>query len=153
MTVTKAAPLHFDDFQVGRRFESGTYAVSEEEIKEFARKYDPQPFHLDNDAARATLFQGLAASGWHTIAMTMRMLVDGGLPVAGGIIGAGAEISWPRPTRPGDVLRVSSEVMEATLSKSRPDRGMVTMRSETKNQRGEVVQIFIGKIVVPKAPG
>jgi acyl dehydratase len=85
--------------------------------------------------------------------MTMRMLVDGGLPVAGGIIGAGAEITWPRPTRPGDVLRVSSEVMEATLSKSRPDRGMVTMRSETKNQRGEVVQIFIGKIVVPKAPG
>ncbi len=150
--ATRTPPLYFDDFSVGRRFESGTYAVSTDEIKEFARKYDPQPFHLDEEAAKSTIFQGLAASGWHTIAMTMRMLVDGGLPVAGGIVGAGAEISWPRPTRPGDVLQVFSEVMEATPSKSRPDRGTVTMRSETRNQRGEVVQVFVGKIIVPKAP-
>ena len=146
----KAAPLYFDDFHVGQRFTSGTRAVEEAEIKSFAREYDPQPFHLDPEAAKGTFFQGLAASGWHTMAITMRLLVDGGAPVAGGIIGAGGEITWPRPTRPGDVLQVESEVVEIRPSRSRPDRGMVTLRSETKNQRGEVVQVFVGKLVVPK---
>lgn len=148
----KAAPLYLDDLHVGQRFTSGTRAVDEAEIKSFAREYDPQPFHLDNEAAKATIFQGLAASGWHTMAITMRLLVDGGMPVAGGIVGAGAEISWPRPTRPGDVLQVASEVVDITASRSKPDRGMVTMRSETSNQRGEVVQLFFGKIVVPRRP-
>ena len=148
----KPAPLYLDDLRVGQRFTSATRRVDEAEIKSFAREYDPQPFHLDNEAARATIFQGLAASGWHTMAMTMRLLVDGGMPIAGGIVGAGAEITWPRPTRPGDVLHVESEVVEITPSRSKPDRGMVTMKSETKNQRGEVVQHFVGRIVVPKRP-
>ena len=142
--------LYLDDLHVGQRFTSGTRDVDESEIKSFAREYDPQPFHLDHETAKGTLFQGLAASGWHTMAMTMRLLVDGGAPIAGGIIGAGGEINWPRPTRPGDTLRVESEVVAITPSRSRPDRGMVTMRSETKNQRGEVVQVLITKLVVPK---
>jgi len=151
-SLRKPAPLYLDDLHVGQRFTSATRLVDEAEIKSFAREYDPQPFHLDHEAARATIFQGLAASGWHTMAMTMRLLVDGGMPIAGGIVGAGAEITWPRPTRPGDVLHVESEVVDITPSRSKPDRGMVTMKSETKNQRGEVVQHFVGRIVVPKRP-
>lgn len=142
--------LYFDDLAVGRRFESATRTVDAEEIKEFARKYDPQPFHLDEEAAKATFFKGLAASGWHTMAMTMKLMVEGGCPVAGGIIGAGGEISWPQPTRPGDILQVFSEVIEAKPSRSRPDRGMVTIRSETRNQRGEVVQVLVAKLVAPR---
>ena len=148
----KPMPLYLDDLHVGQRFTSGTRKVDEAEIKAFAREYDPQPFHLDNETAKATIFQGLAASGWHTMALTMRLLVDGGMPIAGGIVGASAEITWPRPTRPGDVLQVESEVLDITPSRSKPDRGMVTMKSETKNQRGEVVQHFVGKVVVPKRP-
>ena len=150
--MTATAPLYFDDFTVGRRFESGTRRVDAGEIKEFARQFDPQPFHLDEELAKGTFFKGLAASGWHTMAMTMKLMVEGGLPVAGGIIGAGGEISWPQPTRPGDVLQVFSEVIEARPSRSRPDRGMVTVRSETRNQRGEVVQVLVAKLVAPKAP-
>lgn len=144
--------LFLEDLQVGQRFVSGTHRIDEAEIKAFAGQYDPQPFHLDDAAARATLFGGLAASGWHTAAVTMRLNVESGLPLSGGIIGAGAEISWPRPTRPGDVLRVESEVREVTPSRSRPDRGMVTVRSETLNQRDEVVQVLVAKLVVPRAP-
>jgi acyl dehydratase len=150
--VNDNAPLYFDDFTVGRKFTSGTRVVDAGEIKEFARQFDPQPFHLDEELAKGTFFKGLAASGWHTMAMTMRLMVEGGLPVAGGIIGAGGEITWPQATRPGDVLQVFSEVIEAKASRSRPDRGMVTVRSETRNQRGEVVQVLIAKLVAPKAP-
>jgi acyl dehydratase len=142
--------LYLEDLTVGQRFTSPSLTVTEDEIKTFAAQYDPQPFHLDDDAARRTLFGGLAASGWHTAAMTMRMLVDGGAPLAGGIIGGGGEIAWPRPTRPGDVLHVEGEVVEIIPSKSRPDRGMVLMRSETKNQNGEAVQISTMKLVVPR---
>ena len=95
---------------------------------------------------------GLAASGWHTAALTMRLLVDGGAPIAGGVVGAGGEIAWPRPTRPGDVLTVESEVLAVTPSRSRPDRGMVTLRSTTLNQHGEAVQILTAKLVVPRRP-
>jgi acyl dehydratase len=144
--------LFLEDLQVGQRFVSATHRIDEAEIKAFAGTYDPQPFHLDDAAARNTLFGGLAASGWHTAAITMRLNVESGLPFAGGIIGAGAEISWPRPTRPGDILRVESEVREVTPSRSRPDRGMVTVRSETLNQRDEVVQTLVAKMVVPRAP-
>ncbi|MGZ5073106.1 MAG: MaoC family dehydratase [Usitatibacter sp.] len=151
-TPGPGAPLYFDDLTVGRRFTSATKEVTEAEIKAFAREYDPQPFHLDEEAARSTLFKGLAASGWHTMAMSMRLMVEGGLPVAGGIVGAGGEISWPRPTRPGDVLQVVSEVVEATASRSKPDRGVVTVRSETLNQNGEVVQVLVAKLIVPKRP-
>jgi acyl dehydratase len=142
--------LYLNDVQVGQRFTSEAHAVDEAQIKAFAVQFDPQPFHLDDEAAKGTLFAGLAASGWHTAAITMRLLVDGGLPIAGGIVGAGGEISWPRPTRPGDILHVESEVLEVTPSRSRPDRGMVTVRSETLNQRGEVVQILTAKLVVPR---
>ncbi len=144
--------LYFDDLQVGQRFASRSHALDEAQIKAFAAEFDPQPFHLDGEAAKSTLFAGLAASGWHTAAITMRLLVEGGAPIAGGVVGAGGEISWPRPTRPGDILQVESEVLEVTPSRSRPDRGMVTLRSETRNQRGEVVQILTAKLVVPRRP-
>src|SRR5262252_345504 len=127
--------LYLDDLQVGQRFSSGTLVVGEAEIKEFARRFDPQPFHLDDEAAKATLFGGLAASGWHTAAMTMKLLVDTGLPLAGGILGAGGEIAWPKPTRPGDTLQVESEVLDIAPSRSRPDRGVAVIRSLTRNQK------------------
>src|SRR4051794_24721063 len=146
----RTAALYLDDLRVGQRFTSGTHTIDEAGIKGFAAAFDPQPFHLDEAAASGTLFGGLAASGWHTAAVTMRLLVDGGAPIAGGVIGAGAEIVWPRPTRPGDVLQVESEIVEITPSRSRPDRGMVTVRSETRNQRGETVQILTSKLVVPR---
>ncbi|MGA7490819.1 MAG: MaoC family dehydratase [Xanthobacteraceae bacterium] len=142
--------LYLEDLEVGQRFSSGTHVVDERQIKAFAAQFDPQPFHLDDAAAQSTLFGGLAASGWHTAAITMRLLVETGLPLMGGIIGAGGEISWPRPTRPGDVLRVVSEIEDVTPSRSRPDRGMVRVRSETRNQREEVVQVLIAKLVVPR---
>ena len=142
--------LYLDDFHVGQRFTSATHRMDTEEIKAFARQFDPQPFHLDEEAAQATFFGGLVASGWHTAAVTMRLQVESGLPIAGGMIGIGGEMSWPQPTRPGDVLRVVSEIMEVTPSRSRPDRGVVRVRSETRNQRGEVVQILDAKLFVPR---
>jgi acyl dehydratase len=144
--------LYLGDIHVGQRFTSGSHTVDEDQITRFAREFDPQPFHLDHDAAKATLFEGLAASGWHTAAITMRLLVDGGAPIAGGILGVGGEISWPRPTRPGDVLQVESEVVQVAPSRSRPDRGIVTIHSETRNQRGDVVQTFVAKVIVPRRP-
>ena len=142
--------FYLDDLRVGQRFAGGSQAVDAAEIKAFARQFDPQPFHLDEEAAKGTLFAGLAASGWHTASITMRLLVEGGAPIAGGVIGAGGEINWPRPTRPGDILRVESEILEITPSRSRPDRGMITLRTETRNQRDEVVQILTAKVVVPR---
>jgi acyl dehydratase len=142
--------LYLDDLQVGQRFSSATHVVDAEEIKAFARQFDPQPFHLDHEKAKGTLFGGLAASGWHTAAITMRLQVESGLPLAGGIVGASGEISWPRPTRPGDALRVVSEIEEIVPSRSRPDRGTVKVRSETRNQRDEVVQVLTAKLVVPR---
>lgn len=144
--------LYLDDLQVGQRFISRTHALDEAQIVAFAREFDPQPFHLDDDAAKATLFAGLAASGWHTAAISMRLLVESGAPIAGGIIGGGGELAWPRPTRPGDILHVETEILEVTPSRSRPERGMVTVRNETRNQRGEVVQSFTVKLVVPRRP-
>jgi len=141
---------YFEDLAVGQTFGSGRLRVDEEQIKAFAAAFDPQPFHLDEAAARASLFGGLAASGWHTAALTMRLLVEGGAPIAGGIVGAGGEIAWPRPTRPGDELTVVSEVLDVTPSRSRPDRGMVTLRSTTLNQNGEAVQVLTARLVVPR---
>jgi acyl dehydratase len=143
--------LYLDDLAVGQRFASGPQALDAGQIKAFAEVFDPQPFHLDEAAAASSLFGGLAASGWHTAAISMRLLV-GSVPLAGGVIGAGGEIAWPRPTRPGDVLMVASEVLEVTPSRSRPDRGMVILRSETRNQRGEVVQTLTARLVVPRRP-
>jgi acyl dehydratase len=147
--------LYFEDLRVGQRFTSRSHELDAAQIKAFARQFDPQPFHLDEEAAKDTLFAGLAASGWHTAAVTMRLMAEGGVPIAGGLIGAGAEISWPQPTRPGDILQVESEILEMTPSRSRPERGMITLRSETRNQRGDVLQILTAKVVVPRraAPG
>jgi acyl dehydratase len=141
--------LYLDDLEVGQRFTSRTHRVDEAQIKAFASQFDPQPFHLDENAAKDSLFSGLVASGWHTSAMTMRLLVEG-LPLAGGVIGAGVELSWPQPTRPGDILRVESEVLEIIPSRSRPDRGVVVTRIVTRNQRDEVVQILVAKLIVPR---
>jgi acyl dehydratase len=143
-------PLYLDDLRVGQRFVSGTYRLEETEIVEFARRFDPQPFHLDPALAAATMLGGLAASGWHTAAITMRLLVDGGPAIAGGIIGAGGEIAWPRPTRPGDTLQVHGEIIDIRLSRSRPDRGIVTLSTETRNHRDEVVQTFVVRLVVTR---
>jgi acyl dehydratase len=137
---------------VGQRFESGSHTLSAAEIKAFAAEFDPQPFHLDEAAAADTLFKGLAASGWHTAAITMRLNVESGLPLAGGIIGAGGELSWPAPARPGDTLHVESEVTELRPSQSRPDRGMATLVSRTLNQRGEAGQILEARLVVFRRP-
>ncbi len=144
------APVYLDELIPGQTFTSGSLTVDETAIKAFAAKFDPQPFHLDSAAAGKTLFGGLAASGWHTAALTMRLLVDGGAPIAGGVIGAGGEIAWPRPTRPGDTLVVESEVVDVTPSKSRHDRGIATIRSTTLNQNREPVQVSTMKLVVPR---
>ena len=140
--------LYLEDIAVGQQFTSSKHQVSADEIKRFARQFDPQPFHLDEASAQGTFFGGLAASGWHTAAITMRLLVDSGMPLAGGIIGAGGEITWPKPTRPGDVLHVASEVVAVTPSRSRPERGMIQVRSQTVNQDGEVVQLLLSKLIV-----
>jgi acyl dehydratase len=142
-------PLYLEDLHVGQRFETGTYVVTAAEAHGFAAAYDPQPIHLDEEAARAGPFKGLSLSGWHTAAITMRLFVEQGPPIAGGMIGLGAELSWPRPTRPGDTLRLTSEIVEVRPTRSRPDRGIVTIRSETLNQRNEVVQVFVGTLLVP----
>lgn len=142
--------FYLDDLHVGQRFLSRTYLIDAEQIKAFAGQFDPQPFHQDDELAKGTLFGGLAASDWHTAAITMRLLVDGGLPLAGGILGAGGDIAWPKPTRPGDTLQVESEVVATTPSRSRPDRGFATVRSRTHNQKNEVVQELMAKLIVPR---
>ena len=147
-----AKAMYLEDFTPGQRFTTGTRLVDEAEVKAFAAAYDPQPFHMDNDAAKTTLFGGLAASGWHTAAMTMRLIVDDGPQIAGGIIGGGGELNWARPTYPGDVLQVTIEVLEVTPSRSRPERGSLILRNETRNQNGDVVQTFTVKLVVPRRP-
>ncbi len=146
------AELYLEDFSVGQRFISATHQIDADQIKAFAARFDPQPFHTDEAAAQAGFFRGLAASGWHTASITMSLLVRSGMPIAGGLIGAGGEISWPRPTRPGDVLQVESEVLAVTPSRSRPERGMITVKSETKNQNGEIVQILTSRMLVWRKP-
>ena len=142
---------YFEDFAVGQTYKSGRLTVGKEQIIEFATAFDPQPYHLDDAAARDTVFGGLAASGWHTAAMTMRLVVDGEFRPAGGIIGVGFdELSWPRPVRPGDELSVTSEVVDVRPSRSRPDRGMIRVRTTTFNQNGEIVQSYIGNLIVPR---
>ena len=140
--------LYLEDSAVGQRFTSENRRLDADQIKAFASQFDPQPFHLDEAEADKSFFHGLAASGWHTAAITMSLLVKSGMPIAGGLIGAGAEIAWPRPVRPGDVLQVESEVLEVTPSRSRPERGMITVKSQTKNQHGEVVQILTSRMLV-----
>jgi acyl dehydratase len=142
--------LYLEDLRVGQRFTSGVYQIDADRIKSFAAEFDPQPFHLDEAAAQASIFRGLAASGWHTAAVTMRLLVTSGLPLAGGLIGLGGELAWSRPTRPGDTLRVESEIMEIVPPRFKPNQGVVKVRSTTLNQNGEEVQVLTANLLVFK---
>jgi acyl dehydratase len=144
--------LYLDDLKVGDTFTTATYTVDIDEIRSFARQFDPQPFHLDEASARQSFFGGLAASGWHTAAVTMRLLVTSGPRLANGIVGASVKLDWKAPTRPGDVLHVESEVIEITPSRSRPDRGTVLLRSKTLNQRGDIVQATDATLMVIRRP-
>jgi len=144
--------LYLEDLTIGQRFVSGTRTLSAEEMVRFAQKYDPQPFHTDERHAQASLFGGLVASGWQTAVTSMQLMVEGGLPLAGGIVGTGGELLWTNPVRPGDTLRVECEVLEITPSKSKTDRGTVIVRCTTKNARGEMVQSFTPKLVVLRRP-
>jgi acyl dehydratase len=145
------AEQYLEDFAVGQSFGSGRMRVDEERIRSFAREFDPQPFHLDDEAGRGTIFGGLAASGWHTAAITMRLLVDSKFKPAGGIVAVSVEeIRWPRPVRPGDELRLDVELLEARPSKSKPYQGVIKVKATTLNQHGEAVQIFLGNLIVPR---
>jgi acyl dehydratase len=144
--------LYLEELQVGQKYITGTHTLTKEEIVAFASQFDPQPFHLDDEAAKDSFFGELVASGWHTAGITMRLLVNSGLPIAGGSIGMGAELAWPRPTLPGSVLYVESEILELRPLRSRPDKGLATVRSETKNQAGEVVQTLTARLIVPRRP-
>jgi acyl dehydratase len=141
--------LYLDDLSVGQCFMSAPHLVDADQIKRFAEEFDPQPFHLDEEAARGSLFRSLAASGWHTAALTMRLLVES-VPLADGVIGAGTEITWPRPMRPGMALQVFSQILDIKPSWSKPDMAIVSMRSETRDQNGEIVQILLAKMPVYK---
>lgn len=143
--------LYLEDLHEGQTFVSGSRDLTAAAIKAFAAEYDPQPFHLSEAAAAASFFEGLAASGWQTAAVTMRLLTES-VPLAGGIIGGGGEIRWPMATRPGDSLTVTTTVEAVSPSRSRPERGSVTLRSETRNQRGETVQILVSRILAFRRP-
>ncbi len=145
-----AKTFYLEDLHVGQRFTSGTYRMDEDRMKKFAAEFDPQPFHLDNEAARRTVFRGLAASGWHTAAVTMRLLVTGGMPLGGGMVGLGADVAWPRPTRAGDTLRVESEIVGIQPSRSKPNQAVITVRCITLNQNGKEVQTLTTKMIVYK---
>ena len=143
---------YLEDYAAGQKY-AGTARVRVDaaRIRSFAAEFDPQPFHLDDAAAQQSIFRGLAASGWHTAAMTMKLLVASDLQPAGGIVGAGFdEFRWPLPVRPGDELRVEVEVLDVRPSKSRPDIGLVKIRTTTLNQDNAVVQMTVGSLVVPK---
>lgn len=145
---------YLEDFTVGQKFGGAArIRVDAARIKSFAAEFDPQPFHLDENAAKGSIFRGLAASGWHTAAMTMKLLVASELQPAGGIVGAGFdEFKWPTPVRPGDELRVETEVLEVRPSKTRPDIGVVKIRTTTYNQKNEAVQVNVGNLMVPRKP-
>jgi acyl dehydratase len=140
--------LTLEDLEVGQVFRSPSYSMNAEEIKAFAGQFDPQPFHMDEQAAKSTFFGELVASGWHTAAITMRLLVSS-TPIKGGLVGAGGEISWLRPVRPGDTLRIETEILSIQPSRSRPDRGTVMVRTTTLNQEGRSVQVMTSRMVVP----
>jgi acyl dehydratase len=141
---------YLSDFVPGQIYQTGRKQLDIAAIKRFAQEFDPQPFHLDEEAAKKSMFSGLAASGWHTAAVTMRLLVDSDFKAANGLIGAGFdELRWPQPVRPGDELRVESEVLEVRASKSRPEMGLVKFRMTTLNQHDEAVQVGVCNLVVP----
>jgi acyl dehydratase len=144
--------LYLDDLGVGDKFATRSVTLTMDGCKTFAAEFDPQPFHLDENAARHSVFGRIAASGWYTASLSMRLLVEGELKIAGGLVGLGGEMKWARPVYPGDTLHVESEVLEVRVSDSKPDRGIVTVRNQTLNQRGEPVQVFVVKMLVPRRP-
>src|SRR5205823_1594525 len=148
----RVKPRYFEDLAVGQKFASPTLSVDAAAIVAFAAEFDPQPFHLDDAAARGTMFGGLAASGWHTAALTMRLCVASDFRPAGGILGIGGELSWLKPVRPGDALRVECEILELRPSRSRPLQGVVKIRVTTLNKHGEVVQTFTPTLFVDRRP-
>jgi acyl dehydratase len=142
---------HLEDFAVGQVFASGRLRIDADQIKAFARQFDPQPFHMDEAAAQKSVFHGLVASGWHTAALTMRLMAEGEFKPAGGIIGVGFDdLSWHRPVRPGDELHAKSEILDVRPSKSRPDRGLIRVRTTTYNQNDEAVQTVTANLIVPR---
>jgi acyl dehydratase len=144
---------YLEDFAVGQRFSTGRHIVDDEQIKTFAVEFDPQPFHVDETAAERSIFRGLAASGWHTAAITMSLLVHGDLRPAGGIIGMGLEeMQWPRPVRPGDELHVETEILQVRPSASKPNQGLLKVRNTTFNQKGEAVLSQIVNLLVLRRP-
>src|SRR5258708_34745913 len=144
---------YLEDFAVGQKFGSDRIKGDAARIKSFAAEFDPQPFPLDEGTARDPFFRGLAASGWHTAAMTMRLLVGSELKPAGGIIGAGLdEFRWPLPVRPGDELHLESEGLEGRPAKSRPEQGLIKGRTSTLNQDGLAVQVLVANLVVRRRP-
>ena len=149
MSESTAIERYLEDFAVGQTYRSRDQQVTAKEIKRFAADFDPQPFHLDEERARSTIFKGLAASGWHTAALTMKLLVESGFKPVGGLIGVGFEGRWPKPVRPGDELHVEVEVLDLRPSKSNPTRGIMTVRATTLNQHGEAVQLSTFNLIVP----
>jgi acyl dehydratase len=143
---------YFEDLRVGQKFTSPSLRVDTEAIKSFAAEFDPQPFHLDDDKARHSVFAGLAASGWHTAAVSMRLCLSSDFRPAGGILGTGGELIWSKPVRPGDALRVEIEVIETRPSRSRPEQGVVKVQITTLNQHGETVQTFSPTLLVDRRP-
>jgi acyl dehydratase len=145
---------YLEDFETGQVHEAGSALVERDEIVEFARRYDPQPFHLDDAAADASILKGLTASGWFTAALTMRLTVDSGVMAAIGIIGVGVdELRWPRPVRPGDTLRVTLEVVDVKPSERGQPRGIVSVRLTTRNQNDELVLSEVARLIVPRRSG
>jgi len=145
---------YFEDFVVGQVYKpSGRVRVDRDDIIAFAKKFDPQSFHLDEDAARRSIFGRLVASGWHTAALTMSLIARSEYRAAGGTVGLGFDsLRWPMPVLPGDELRIESEVLEARPSRSRPDWGVTKMRTRTLNQNDEVVQEIVANAMVPRRP-
>ncbi len=144
---------YFEDFHPGDTFDLGATQITAEEMISFARQFDPQPFHLDPEQARETIYGGLIASGWHTAALLMRLIVDGLLNQTASIGSPGVdELRWLRPVRPGDVLHARLTVLECTPSKSRPNMGIVRSRSEVFNQQDEVVMTVVGVNFVGRRP-
>ena len=151
MLKTPTQKLYLEDLHVGLRFVSPPHRIDAVQITKFAAEFDPQPFHLSEEGAEGTLFGSLAASGWHTAALTMRMLVAS-VPLADGLIGAELQLGWPKPTRPGMILQVFSEIVEIKPSRSKPNMAIVTMRNETRDEKGEALQVFEVKMPVFKRP-
>lgn len=145
--------LYLEDLQPGTRYSADSHTLSKDEIINFSKQYDPQPFHFDPAAATDSFFGELCASGWHTAAVTMKLFVTGEFQLHGGLIGAGVEeLRWPVPTRPGDTLTVDSEILEVRPSRSKPDRGIVRVRITARNQRNEIAQQMTANILVWKRP-